>query len=193
MGGRVHVADTVSCNTEVETCEENMILSANVAKEALEMVRMLFDNVSGRLGVTYQGWRQSATTRLFLQTAPKGTKAVVDDDPDSIQWPTVRTFRQQRSYTCTLPFVPQSELKHIRWLGTFRYVSLVRVGEQLFVYKSIEGPETVKDWEKEFMKLTKFLSSPFIVDIVGSITAWYPYPPDGEDVVQVFFFVGNER
>ena len=171
-----HFTLRLSYNTEVKNCEENTILLANVTKEALEMARILFDNVLGRLGVdlnTYQGWRQSAITRFSLHTAPKGTKAelLVDDDPDTIQWPSVRTFRRDRLYTCTLPFVPESELERIRWLGTFRYVSLVRVGQQHFVYKSVEGSETVKDWEKEFMKLTKFLSSPFIVDIVGSITA----------------------
>ena len=188
----------LSYNTEVESCEENTILSVNVTKEALEMARILLDNVLGRLGVdlnTYQGWRRAAITRFTLHTAPKGTKAelLIDDDPDTIRWPSVRTFRQDRSYTCILPFIPESELERIRWLETFRYVSLVRVGQQHFVYKSIEGPETVKYWEKEFMNLTKFISSPFIVDIVGIITARYPYSPDGEDVVKGFLLEYGER
>jgi len=193
-----HFTVRLSYNTQVENCEENTILLANVStKEALQKARILFDNVLGRLGFdlnTYKGWRQSAITRFSLCTPSKGAKPelLVDDDPATIPWPSVHTLRQHQSYTCTLPIVPEPQLKRIRWLGAFRYVSLVCIGEQHFVYKSVEQPETMKVWEKEFTNLTKFVSSPFIVDIVGIVTARYPYCPNGEDVVKGFLLEYGE-
>ena len=91
-----------------------------------------------------------------------------------------------------LPLVPESSLHHVRWLGTFRYISLVRAGGEHYVYKSVERPETMKDWRREFTNLTRSLASSFIVDIVGIVTARYPYSPDGDDVVKGFLLEYGE-
>ena len=42
------------------------------------------------------------------------------------------------------------------------------------------------------MNLKKLFSSPFIIDIVGIVTAQYPNNPEGEDIVKGFLLEYRE-
>jgi len=143
---------------------------------------------------TFPDWRTSAITRFTLHTTPDGAipKLIVDDDPSTIQYHTVTSFRHRFNGIHTLPSIDDSNIQHVQWLGSFRYVSLVDLESGRYVRKSIdpERPETLKGWENEYLNLTHLQASPYIVDLVGTRN---PYSPAGEDVVTAFLIEYGQR
>lgn len=113
---------------------------------------------------------------------------IVDYDPSTIQYHSTSNFLDQFNILPTLRLLRDSDLKPVNWLGGFRYVSLVDSTNARYVRKSIDPdrPETLKDWENEFLKLTCRQESPYIVDLVGITTGRNPYSREGEDVVTAF-------
>ena len=178
-------------NTVLPQCPENQILDGRKKMAALRNARKLFDQVMSRLGCdldTFSSWRTSAITRFSLCTTEDGgcPELIVDDDPSTIQYHSITSFRQRFNSPPTLAFINESDLRHVQWLGHFRYVALVDSSYGRCVCKSIQSTETMNHWENEFINLIRLHESPYIVNLVGVVTARHPYSPDGEAVVTAF-------
>jgi len=181
----------IARNDSIPSCEENRILDMVGKKTlALRRTRRLFDRAMRKWGhdlLNFPNWSKSSITRFTIRTdSDDGEPSlIVDSDPSTIHLPLVSTIILCHS---SIDVVDGSDLKHLQWLGNFRYVSLVDSKSGRFVRKGVDRdhPEAIKSWTTELVNLRRLQASPFIVRLVAVVKIRNPFDPEGEDVIDSF-------
>ena len=184
-------------NDDFPQCDENKILDTKTQLAFLRKGRQLFGKVMIGRGYdlnTFKGWSMSGITQFTLRTIAHNADPdlVVKGDPSTIPYHFVSDFQHRFNNVPALRLIDDSDVRHVKWLGSYRDVSLVEITNARYVRKTIdeERTGTLKDWVNEFALLNQLQGCPYTVDLTISRN---PYSPSGEDVVTAFLLEYGKR